>query len=65
MKTKIILKYIGGQKKFALGTLRFGERSFSHTLLGFTPYWDYTPSNSSGVYTSDKFLNLCTTIKIH
>ena len=28
LKTKIILKYIGGQKKFGLGTLRFDERSF-------------------------------------
>ena len=54
MKTKTILKYIGGRKKSVLGTLRFDERSFSHTLLGFTPYWDYKPSNSSGVYTSDK-----------
>ena len=33
MKTKIILKYIGGQKTFVLGTLRFDERSFFHTLL--------------------------------
>ena len=52
-KTKIILKYIGERKKFVLGTLRFDERSFFHTLLGFTPYWDYKPSN---VYTSDKIL---------
>ena len=35
MKTKIVLKHIGGQKKFDLGTLRFDERSFFHTLLGF------------------------------
>ena len=35
MKTKIILKYIGGQKKFGLGTLRFDERSVFQTLLGF------------------------------
>ena len=62
MKTKIILKYIGGRKMFVLGTLRFDERSFFHTLLGFTPYWDYKPS---GVYTSDKILNLNTINKIH
>ena len=62
MKTKIILKYIGGPKKFVLGTLRFDERSFFHTLLSFTPYWDYKPS---GVYTSDKILNLNTINKIH
>ena len=57
MKTKIILKYIGGQKMLVLGTLRFDERSFFHTLLGFTPYWDYKPP---GVYTSDKIFNLNT-----
>ena len=62
MKTKIILKYNGGRKMFVLGTLRFDERSFLHTLLGFTPYWDYKPS---GVYTSDKILNLYTINKIH
>ena len=62
MKTKFILKYIGGQKMFVLGTLRFDERSFVHILLGFTPYWDYKPS---GVYTSDKILNLNTVNKIH
>ena len=62
MKTKIISKYIDGRKMFVLGTLRFDERSFLHTLLGFTPYWDYKPS---GVYTSDKILNLNTIKKIH
>ena len=70
MKTKIILKYIGGQKKFGLGTLRFDKRSFFHTLLGFEPYWDYKPINSNDphiqvVYISDKNLNLNTTNKIH
>ena len=42
--------------------MRFDERSFLHTLLSFTPYWDYKPS---GVYTSDKILNLNTINKIH
>ena len=28
MKTKIILKYVGGREMFVLGTLRFDERSF-------------------------------------
>ena len=70
MKTKIVSKYIGGQKKFGLGTLQFDERSFFHTLLGFEPYWDYKPTNSNhvaipGVCTSDKILNLSTTNKIH
>ena len=61
-KTKIILKYIGGLGIFGLGTLRFDERSFFHTLLCFTPYWDYKPP---GVYTSDEILNLSTVNKIH
>ena len=63
MKTKFILKYIGGQKTFALGTLRFDERSFFHILLGFELYWVYKPTTSNhvaipGVYTRDKILNL-------
>ena len=45
--------------------------SFFHTLLGFTPYWDYKPTNEIfadplGVYTSDKIiLSLNTINKIH
>ena len=51
-------------------TLRFDEKSFLNILLGFTPYWDYKPTNaihadSSGVYTSDKILKLSTIDKIH
>ena len=71
MKTKIILKFKNnGKGLFGLGTSRFDERSFFHTLLGFTPYWDYIPTNSNhvaipGVYTSDRILNLSTTNKIH
>ena len=69
MKTKIILKYKDWREDFGLGTLRFDERSFFHTLLGFEPYWDYKPTNAyhviPGVYTSDKILNLNTTNKIH
>ena len=71
MKTKIILKFRNNNgTKFGLGTLRFDEKSFFHTLLGFTPYWDYKPTNSDhdaipGVYTSDKILNLSSTNKIH
>ena len=61
-KTKIILKYIGERNMFLLGMLRFDERFFFHTLLGFTPYWDYKPSV---VYISDKILNLNTVNKIH
>ena len=62
MTTKSILKYIGGQKMLVLGTLRFDERSFFHTLLGFIPYWGYKPP---GAYTSDKILNINTVNKIH
>ena len=70
MKTRIILRHIGGQTKFALGTLRFDERPFFHTLLGFEPYWDYKPTNSNhvaipGVCPSDEILNLSTTNKTH
>ena len=62
MKTKIILKYFDGRKMIVLGTLRFDEKSFFNTFLGFTPYWDYKPP---GVYTSDKILNLNTIKKFH
>ena len=71
MKTKLFLKFKNTEKRlFALGTLRFNEKSFLHTLLGFTPYWEYKPTNSNyvaipGVYISDKFLNLSVTNKIH
>ena len=71
MKTKIILKFKNNEKGLlALGTLRFDKRSFFHTFLGFTPYWDYKPTNSNrdaipGVYTSNKILNLSRTNKIH
>ena len=57
-KVKLILIRFGR----SFGTLRFDEKSFCHTLLGFTPYWDYKP----GVYSSDKvILNLNTINKIH
>ena len=51
------------------GTLRFNEKSFINTSLGFTPYWDYKPTNaiyadSPGVNTSDKLINLSTIDKI-
>ena len=70
-KTKIILYFKNEKATFGLGTLRFNERSFFHTLLGFTPNWDYKPTNSNnvaipGVYTSVKIiLNLKTIDKIH
>ena len=42
------------------------KKWFFHTLLGFTPYWEYKPTNGEGVYTSDNIiLNLNTIAKIH
>ena len=43
---------------------------FLNTILGFTPFWDYKPTDAShadspGVYTSDKISNLSTIDKIH
>ena len=66
MKTKLILTRFGG----IFETLRFNEKSFLNYLLGFTPFWDYKPTNaihadSPGVYTCDKILNLNTIDKIH
>ena len=71
MRTTIALKFKNEENKFALGTLRFDKQSFFHTLLGFSPYWDYKPNNSShvlipGIYPSDKIiLDLDTIDKIH
>ena len=64
-KTKLILTRFGS----TFGTLIFDEKSFFYTLLGFTPYWDYKPTNAisadaPGVYNSDKIiLNLNTNNK--
>ena len=66
-KVKLILTRFGE----TFGTLRFDKKSFFHTLLGFTPYWDYKPTNAihadaPGVYSCDKvILNLNTINKIH
>ena len=71
MRATIVLKFKSKKTMFALGTLRFDKQSFFHTLLEFSPYWDYKPTNSShvlisGVYPSDKsILNLNTKDKIH
>ena len=70
-RATIVLKFKDEKEKFALGTLRFDKQSFFHTLLGFSPYWDCKPNNSShvlipGVYPSDKnILSLTTIDKIH
>ena len=66
-KVKLILTRFG----VTFGTSRFDKKSFFHTLLGFTPYWDYKPTNAihadtPGVYTSDKVILYLNTInKIH
>ena len=70
-RATIVLKFKDEKGKIALGTLRFDKQSFFHTLLGFSPYWDYEPNNSNhvfipGVYPSDNIiLNLNTIDKIH
>ena len=66
MKTKLILARFGG----TFGTFKFNEKSFFDTLLGFTPYWDYKPTNaihadSPSVYTSEKDSNLSAIDKIN
>ena len=66
MKTKLILKRFG--KTFS--TLRFEEACFFNSLLGFTPFWGYKPTNAinadfPGIYTGDKILILSTIDKIH
>ena len=65
-KTKLILTRFTS----TFGTLRFDEKSFFNTLLGFVPYWDLKHTNaihadSPGVYTNNKILNLNTSNKIH
>ena len=42
--------------------IRFDEKSFFSTILGFTPGWDYKHYNQ---YLSQKFVNLSSTNKIH
>ena len=59
MKTKLVLTRFGS----TFGTLRFVGKSWLSTLLGFTTYWDYNPTNaihvvSPGVCTTEKILNL-------
>ena len=58
-KTKLLLTCFGSH----FGTLRFDEKSFFITSLGFTAYWDYKPNNtvhnySPGVYTSKENFTL-------
>ena len=54
-KTKLFARY-------GIMALRFDEKSFFNTILGFTSGWDYKSYNN---YTSQKILNLSSTNKIH
>ena len=55
MKTKLVVKS-------GIIAIRFDEKSFFSTLLGFTPGWDYKHYNK---YASQKVVNLGSTNKIH
>ena len=55
MKTKLVVKS-------GIIAIRFDEKSFFSTVLGFTPGWDYKHYNK---YTSQKVINLGSTNKIH
>ena len=54
-KTKLFARY-------GIMALRFDEKSFFNTILGFTAGWDYKSYNN---YTSQKIVNLSNTNKIH
>ena len=64
----IIIEYddITGKTKLVLRdgiiAIRFDEKSFFSTILGFTSGWDYKHYNR---YISQKFVNLSSTNKIH
>ena len=51
MKTKLVVRY-------GIIAIRFDEKSFFNTVLGFTPGWDYKRYNR---YTSQKILYLGST----
>ena len=55
MKTKLVVKS-------GIILIRFDEKSFFSSVLGFTPGWDYKHYN---IYTSQKVVNFGSTIKIH
>ena len=55
MKTKLIVRD-------GIIVIRFNEKSFFSTILGFTPGWDYKHYNK---YVSQKIVNLGSTNKIH
>ena len=55
MKTKLVVQS-------GIIAIRFDEKSFFSSILGFTPGWDYKHYNK---YTSQKIVNLGSTNKIH
>ena len=55
LKTKMVVKS-------GIIAIRFDEKSFFSTILGFTPGWDYKHYNK---HTSQKIVNLGSTNKIH
>ena len=55
MKTKL-------KVRASIIAIRFDEKSFFSTILGFIPGWDYKHYNK---YTSQKVVNLGSTNKIH
>ena len=55
MKTKLVVNN-------GIIAIRFDEKSFFSTVLGFTPGWDYKHYNK---YTRQKVVNLGSTNKIH
>ena len=55
MKTKLVVRT-------GIIAIRFDEKSFFSTILGFTSGWDYKHYDK---YTSQKIVNLGNTNKIH
>ena len=55
MKTELVVRS-------GIVAMRFHEKWFFSTVLGFTPGWDYKHYNE---YTSQKVVNLSSTKKIH
>ena len=55
MKTKLVVRP-------GIIAIRFDEKSFFSTILGFIPCWDYKNYNE---YIGQKIVNLSATNKIH
>ena len=55
MKTKLVVRP-------GIKSIRFDDKSFFNTVLGFTPDWDYKSYNE---HFSQKSVNLSSTNKIH